>query len=314
MGQRVLGTRSFLFRSDSDRWLSILRIGLGTELILYCLSLWKDWDYLLASTGRGLISRDLAEAVLGAESIVIPRLSWLVALGEKIGFQSETVVQAAWVLLLLAGILLCFGFYSRTAAVAAWFMHLCAVKSGDLVVYGVDNFVTIGLFYLMLSPLPDRLSLDWRLRKPKEKDPELLGFWRRILQLHLCLIYFFSGLTKALGAGWWNGSNLWRALIRPPFNVVSSEILVNGKHFFPVLGVAVWVIEIGYPFFVWNKQTRAAWLMSVIFLHLGIGLFMGMYLFALVMIVLNLAAFGPGTLWREKQTADVDRSAPAETA
>jgi hypothetical protein len=29
-------------------------------------------------------------------------------------------------------------------------------------------------------------------------------------------------------------------------------------------------------------------------MHVGIGVTMGMYLFALVMIVLNVAAFGPG--------------------
>jgi uncharacterized membrane protein YqaE (UPF0057 family) len=31
-------------------------------------------------------------------------------------------------------------------------------------------------------------------------------------------------------------------------------------------------------------------------MHLGIGLTMGMYLFALIMIVLNVAAFGPGLI------------------
>ncbi len=102
--------------------------------------------------------------------------------------------------------------------------------------YGVDNFMTIGLFYLMLSPLPDRYSLDWRLRKLRPKNPQLLGFWRRVLQLHLCVIYFFSGLTKCLGSGWWDGSNVWRALIRPPFNVIDPEILVRWKYLFPVDG------------------------------------------------------------------------------
>ena len=37
---------------------------------------------------------------------------------------------------------------------AGWFIHLCAVKSVNLMTYGVDNFTTIGLFYLMFAPLP----------------------------------------------------------------------------------------------------------------------------------------------------------------
>ena len=62
-------------------------------------------------------------------------------------------------------------------------------------------------------------------------------FFGACLQVHFCVIYFFSGLTKCLGSGWWNGSNIWRALIRPPFNVIDADILVRGKSVFPIVGV-----------------------------------------------------------------------------
>jgi hypothetical protein len=51
-------------------------------------------------------------------------------------------------------------------------------------------------------------------------------------------------------------------------------------------------LEIGYPFFIWNSKTRKIWLIGICAMHVGIGLTMGMYLFAFVMIVLNVAAFG----------------------
>lgn len=286
----------FLFPAETDQWLSILRIGLGVQIILYCLSLSNDWIYLLAPTGRGLISRNLAEGVLGAESIVIPRISWVVAVGQRFGMENDTVLWIVWGLLLVGGFLLCIGLCSRLAAFGTWLLHLCAVKSGDLLVYGVDNFLTIGLFYLMLSPLPDKASLDWKIRKPRAQNSELLGIFRRVLQLHLSLAYFFGGLSKCLGRGWWDGSSIWRALIRPPFNVLSPELLVKWKYLFPALGIGVWIIELGYPFFIWSKRTRLVWLISVLLMHIGIGLFMGMYLFASIMIVLNLAAFGPGLI------------------
>lgn len=286
----------FFFPAETDRWLSILRVGLGVQIILYCLSLWNDWIYLLASTGRGLISRNLAEGVLGVESIIIPRISWLVAAGQCVGLENEAVLWVVWGLLLLGGVLLSIGFCSRLAAFGTWFLHLCAVKSGDLLVYGVDNFITIGLFYLMLSPLPDKASLDWKFRKPRAQNSELLGFFRRVLQLHLSLAYFFGGLSKCLGHGWWDGSSIWRALIRPPFDVLSPELLVKWKHLFPALGIGVWIIELGYPFFIWSKRTRLVWLICVLLMHISIGLFMSMYLFASIMIILNLAAFGPGIM------------------
>jgi hypothetical protein len=283
----------FLFPTGTDNWLAVLRIGLGLQVVLYSLSLRNDWNYLLSGTGYGLIGRDLAEAILSIETHFAPRLGWLVNLGGHAGLREETVLSFLWICLLAAGCGLLVGLFCRSAAILAWFLHLCAAKSGGFVSYGVDNFMTIGLFYLMLSPLPDRYSLDWRVRKARWKDPQLLGFWRRVLQLHLSLIYFFSGLTKCLGSGWWDGSNLWRSLIRPPSNIIDPDVLIAWKYLFPVAGVLICFLEIGYPLFMWEHKTRGIWLICTCAMHAGIGFMMGMYLFALIMIILNVAAFGP---------------------
>jgi hypothetical protein len=290
---------AFLFPAETDDWLTVLRLGLGVQTTLYSLSLRNDWNDLLGGADRGIVTRNLAEALLSLESYFAPRLGWLVALGVRVGLREEIVLSIAWICLLVAGCGLLIGLACRYSAVLAWFLHLCAAKSGGFMSYGVDNFMTIGLFYLMLSPLPDRYSLDWRLRELRAKNPQLLGFWRRVLQLHLCFIYFFSGLTKCLGSGWWDGSNIWRALIRPPFNVIDPEILVRWNYLFPVAGIFICLLEIGYPFFIWSSKTRKIWLITVCAMHAGIGLAMGMYLFAFVMIVLNVAAFGPGLIRTE---------------
>ena len=279
----------FLFPAETDHWLATLRVGIGVEVILYSMSLRNDWMFLLSGTVRRL-----AEALLSSESHFIPRLGWFVTLVAQVGVDENRLLFAAWACLLLAGCGLLIGFVSRVSAIVAWFLHLCAAKSGGFVSYGVDSFMIIALFYLMLSPLPDQYSLDWRLRGLRPKDPELLGFWRRVLQLHLCIIYFFSGLAKCLGLGWWNGSSVWRALIRPPFNVIDPEILVRWKFLFPIAGILICVLEFGYPFFIWSARTRKIWLVSVCAMHVAIAVTMGMYLFSLVMIVLNLAAFAPG--------------------
>jgi hypothetical protein len=294
--ERLLG---FLFTAETNNWLAVLRVGLGFQVTFYSLSLRNDWNYLLSGTASGLVTRNLAEALLSLESHFIPRLGWLVAFGTHVGLCEEIVLSVAWFCLLVAGCGLLVGLACRYSAVLAWFLHLCAAKSGGFMSYGVDNFMTIGLFYLMLSPLPDRYALDWRLREVRLKNPQLLGFWRRVLQLHLCVIYFFSGLTKCLGSGWWDGSNVWRALIRPPFNVIDPEILVGWKYLFPVAGIFICLLEIGYPAFIWNSKTRKVWLISVCAMHAGIGLAMGMYLFAFIMIILNVAAFGPGLIRTE---------------
>jgi hypothetical protein len=283
----------FLLPRESDTWLMVLRFGLGLQVVAYSLTARSDWMHIFGQNANGLIRRELAEAVLSAESALAPRLGWLVGAGNYAGLSEERVLALAWLFLLVSGCCLLLGLFCRGAAITAWFLYLCAVGSGELFLYGVDNFTTIGLFYLMIAPLPDKYALDVRLWNTPMKDPQLLGLHRRVLQLHLCIAYFFSGVAKCLGTGWWNGTNIWRALTRPPFNIISPEILVSWRYCFPLAGIVICLLEIGYSFFIWPDRTRCFWLVCILGMHIGIAIGMGMYLFSLVMIVLNLAAFGP---------------------
>jgi hypothetical protein len=70
--ERLLG---FLFPAETDNWLTILRLGLGLQTTLYSLSLRSDWNYLLGGAGRGVRSRNVAEALLSLESHLVPRQS-----------------------------------------------------------------------------------------------------------------------------------------------------------------------------------------------------------------------------------------------
>jgi hypothetical protein len=301
--ERLRGLRkrllAFLFPGGSDTWLAILRIGLGLQMLLVCLSMRRDWSHLFARSGDVWINRDLLEALLTAQAPVAPRFGWLLTLGDQFGINDEAVLLAAWICLLLAACCLLVGFFCRTSAILAWFLQQCAVNSGGLLTYGMDNFTAIGLFYLMLAPFPDRYCLDRYIWKSPIKDRHLHGFFQRALQLHLCIIYFFAGLAKLLGGGWWNGENLWMALTRPPFNVLPDQLIMSVHWALPIAGILVCFLEFGYPFFIWPKRTRLVWLICVIAMHVGIGLTMGMYLFALIMIILNVAAFGPGALFSE---------------
>ncbi len=286
--------RQFLFPDDSGRWLCFLRVGLGFQLILFAWSLRDDWKYLFATRGHGLVNRALSEAILSAESEGTPRLGWLVATGSHLGLSETLVLSLVWLGLLAAGCFLVTGLFCRTAAILAWFLYLCSAKSGVLFAYGVDNFTTIGLFYLAISPLPDNWALDAKLNRAPRITSQRLGFHRRVLQLHLCIIYFFGGISKSLGTDWLNGNSIWRALTRPPFDLVDPDLLIRFDFLFPAIGILVCLLETGYLVFIWMKRTRAIWLAGILLMHLSIGLTMGLYLFALIMIVLNLAAFGPG--------------------
>jgi Vitamin K-dependent gamma-carboxylase len=290
----------FFLPIASDRWLSILRWGLALQACLYALSLRHDWDFLYAAAG-GLIDRDLTERLFSLESLFAPRMGWLVRTGTWFGLSEKNALDLIWIALLIASGCLGLGLFCRSAAITAWLLHLCSVKSGGLMSYGADNFTTIGLFYLMVAPLPDQYSLDHQWRKGGAKDPRLHGFFRRVLQLHLCFIYFFAGITKSLGTGWWNGESVWRALTCSPFNIIAPQTLIVFRYFFPLTSIGICLLEIGYPLFIWLKKTRLVWLAGIVGMHIGTALTMGIYLFASIMIILNLAGFGPGILRAERE-------------
>jgi len=282
----------FLFPARSSRWIGLLRIGLGLQVTVNTLSLWSDWGSLFAAKSDTFIDRELTEALLSLSAPFVPRVAWFVTLGAQIGLSEAVTLRVTLACLLCSGLCLIAGFLSRPAAITAWLLHLAARSSGGFTAYGVDNFMTIGLFYLMLCPLPDRYSIDRRLGKKRTLDPRLVGFLQRLLQLHVCLIYFFAGLAKCLGAGWWNGNSIWRALTRSPFNVISADLLLRWSGLLPLLGICLCLLEVSYPFFVWPRKTRNIWYVCVLAMHVGIGVTMGLYLFAFIMIVLNVAAFG----------------------
>jgi HTTM domain len=293
---------NFIFPRESDGWLSLFRIGLGFQLALYCLSARPGWIEVF-SNNRGMFSpRRVSEALIATESLLIPRVNWFLQLGSHLGISEVAMLWMIWSVLLLSAVLLVVGLFCRPAAVTAWLLHLACIKSSEVFAYGMDLFLNIGLFYLMLSPLPDSFALENRIWKPVAPDPRMVGFFRRVLQLHLSIIYFFSGLAKCLGSDWWNGMNIWAALTRPPFNILDPVFIARWRFVLPIAGIAVCLIEIGYPFFIWPRRTRSIWLACVVGMHLAVGLTMGMYLFALIMIILNLAAFAPDWIFRRNRS------------
>jgi hypothetical protein len=296
---------SFLFPADNGRWLSFLRIGLGLQVLLYVLFLRWDWTLIFNGPQNGLLGRDVGDAMTVVQSPFIPRLGWIIFLLSKTGLDENAALALIWWSLLIFGGLLLVGLFSRPVAVATWFLQLACAKSGGLLSYGADNLTTIGLFYLMIAPWPGPWSIDRVLLQRAASAPRLLGFHRRVLQLHLCLIYFFAGLTKCLGSGWWDGTNIWRSLTIPPFDLLPIHWVASLGALLPAAGMAICLLEVTYPFLIWRRSLRRPALFAICAMHLGIAMMMGMILFGAIMIILNLAAF-----WPDEESAKFDAASP----
>src|SRR4029077_15158655 len=113
----------------SDHWLAALRIGLGLQLGLYCINSRAEWLEVFPLHPGSFVTRDLTEALVTLGAALVPRVSWLISVGEFIGLSEATVLWVVWSGLLAAGLCLIAGLFCRSAAIVAWFFHLSAIKS-----------------------------------------------------------------------------------------------------------------------------------------------------------------------------------------
>lgn len=271
--------------------LAVAAIGLVQVLIL--------WPSLLQLYGNfGFVQWSILEL---ASDEGIPSIGKLSVVLADYGIESASVVRAVFALYTLALVGLAVGWYARAAAVIAWALHALTVNSGYVSLYGVDTMLHIALFYLIWMPVGTAISIDAYRARREATPTTAAGLSLRVLQVHLCLIYLNTGLAKTGGDQWWSGEALWRALMQPQFSTFDYSWL-SGVPWLPRLaGWSVIVVELGYPLLIWPRRTRRLWLGAVVLLHLGIALFMGLWLFSSIMLVLNICAFGGLESKRERQ-------------
>jgi len=200
---------------------------------------------------------------------------------------------------LTAAIMLTLGIATPLAAVVSLAGFISAVNRSPLNVFGFDDTLGMLLIAVAAGPAGAVLSVD-RLLAPDHAAhrPSVRATLAiRLIQVHLCVIYLFSGCGKLLGASWWEGTALWGAVANVQYRTLdltwlaSHPLLVNAL----TLGTLWW--EISYAVLVWPRLTRRLVLAMALPVHLGIGLAMGMMEFGLAMLVANMA-FVPAAVLR----------------
>ncbi len=227
---------------------------------------------------------------------VFPHLGDVSRVLRPLGVTPEGTVWIVVGLEVVALVGLLVGWRTRAAALAASGLEFLLLHAGGGLEYGMDVFTHIGLCYAVVMPVGDALSLDARAHRRTSTPSVAAGVTRRVLQLHLAIVYVSSGFEKASGPQWWNGEAIWRALTLPVFRQVDASALAFAPSLAIVSGWLVLLLEIGYGLCIWTRRARLPWLAGTVGMHLFIGAFLGMWLFAGIMVLLNLAAFGPEAL------------------
>jgi len=164
--------------------------------------------------------------------------------------------------------------------------------------FGLDQVNAMLATYLMLGAAGDVWSVDrWWTNRQGRFQPIVpkagTTIAIRLMQLHLCVIYLFGGITKMRGDDWWDGSAMWFALASYEYQSWDLAWLVKYPWFLALLAHLTLLWETFYVALVWNRLTRPIALGMAVAVHGGIALALGMKTFGLAMIFANMAFLRP---------------------
>jgi hypothetical protein len=214
---------------------------------------------------------------------------------------SPTMIRVVAGIALVAAILLTIGLATPLAALVSFVGLVSAANRAPLNVFGLDDTLGMLLVPLVVGPSGARLSVDGLLAGPGRGrgGPSVrANLALRLLQVHLCVVYFFSGAGKLFGASWWEGTALWGAIANDRYRTLDLRGLAGHPLVINALTLATLWWEASYAALVWPRLTRRLCLAMAVLVHLGIGLAMGMMEFGLAMITANLAFVPAATLAR----------------
>ena len=215
---------------------------------------------------------------------------------------SPTMIRVLAGISLAAAILLTIGLATPVAAAVSFLGLVSAANRAPLNVFGLDDTLGMLLVPLVIGPSGARLSVDRLLAGPERGrggEPSILAnIALRLLQVHLCVVYLFSGVGKLFGASWWEGTALWGAIANDQYRTLDLRGLAGHPLLVNALTLATLWWEVAYAALVWPRLTRRLCLAMAVLVHLGIGLAMGMMEFGLAMITANLAFVPAATFAR----------------
>ena len=261
----------FWFAPISARPLGAFRIAFGALAIFNLLLLTVDFDHWL--TSLGLLRGEEALQVAGPLRPSI--LHWL---------RDPTSARVLWGLTMAFAVGLTLGWRTKLMSILFYIGMLSIHHRNVLTSSGADSLVMCMAFYLMLSPCGAAYSLDARREARKRgyapAEPLIVPWAQRLIQIQVACVYMVTGILKANGASWLDGTAMHYVLTNAQVGrfdlsgLAAYPILVN------ILSYGGLSIELSLAFLLWVKPARP-WVISAgLLLHFGI------------LFVVNIPIFG----------------------
>ncbi|MEM6688939.1 MAG: HTTM domain-containing protein [Planctomycetota bacterium] len=287
----------FWFTPCSPRVISVLRILAGAMLVYSHLVWAMDLGSFLGPDAW--IDNDTAKSLHdGSFGFSDAARSYLW------NIDSMGLLWAHHVVAILIAIAFTLGFLTRLSGPLSLFLQLMLLHRLTGMLFGLDQILTYCLMYLSIGPSGACYSVDAWLRRrltgdrlawlfPADRPSVSANVATRLLQIHLCVIYFFGGIAKARGTTWWDGSAMWLSAANYEYQSVPLTWIVDYPRLGALLSNATMLWELSYVALIWPRLTRPVFLVIAVMVHAGIGIFLGMITFGTMMIIANLIFVSP---------------------
>jgi hypothetical protein len=204
-------------------------------------------------------------------------------------------------------VLFTLGIGSRVTSLAAYVVAISYVHRVPSALFGLDQINAMLALYLAIGyatiPARDRsLSLDRRIARFRQerRGAEFIparsssgaNLAVRLIQVHMCVIYFFAAISKLQGPSWWSGEAMWLAFANLEYQSADMTWLAHYPRIVNLMTHFTIAWELSFPVLIWLRQWRPLVLAGAVVLHVGIGACLGMWTFGLVMLI-GCAAFLP---------------------
>lgn len=281
--------QEFWFTPDAPHTLALIRI-LGGAMLFYTHLVWgKD---LLAFLGpNAWVNRETAQ-------LFNRELSGGWAFSYLYYVESPVLLWILHIAALVVFALLTVGLWTRVTSVLACIITISYCHRLVGTQFGLDQVNALLATYLAIGPCGAVYSVDRYLAMRRggslAVEPSIAGnIAVRLIQLHMCVIYLFGGLSKLRGETWWDGTAVWLALANYEYQSLDMTWTVHMPFVLALASHLTVFWETFYCVLIWPRATRPIFLGMAVLVHLGIALFLGMPTFGLAMIIANLAFVPP---------------------
>lgn len=308
----LAGWNRFWFTPADVASLALIRI-CGGMMLFYTHLVWTlELDAFLGA--QGYIPVAAAQGYYGDNFRYALSYLWFV--------DSPTLLWGTHLAGLVVLAALTLGLFTRVTSILSFVIAISYVNRVPGALFGLDQINVMLATYLMLAPCGAAYSLDRLLAArgaggplPPAPPSTAANVSLRLIQLHMCIIYFFAGLGKLQGDSWWHGDALWGAAANLEYQTVDLTWLGNHPTFTAILtqGTAYW--ELFFCALVWIPILRPLVLFVALPLHLGIGICMGLMTFGLVMPIALISFVDPRLVRRLfGETAATEQGRGAESS